>query len=372
MARSSASGSLPKDLRGDVLDEARRHFFDDFHAPSTRDSVAAKWKTILKMLELQGLSPFPPSVAKVHALGVALKFGRYRSAAGYLSQYRVECERRGFFVDQLMQRAIRDSTRSCLRGLGGPVRALPLPFDRLRLLPGSRAPWSPLGPVSPRNLIVLGSWFMVREVEAAHTLAEHVTVKLDSLGRPRVEWFLPVSKTDQEAVGALRVHGCSCISAADPSCPGHAAWDHLTYLKGCFGVGVGQARVLPPGVPMFPNEKGEVCTKEQMTVTIEEAAKLLKIVWPRQTVHRGSLATACASRAPKAWRIWASICGPSNFSVVGGPPRCSCTFAMRTFRRLPLGRQGRRRGPRWRKFLRAWAARVWLAGSVWTSWRRPG
>ena len=239
--------------------------------------MAAKWKTIVKMLDLQGLSPFPPSVLKVHALGVALKYGRYRSAAGYLSQYRVECERRGFFVDSLMQRAIKDSTRSCARGLGGPVRALPLPFDKLRLLPGCRTPWSASGPLSPRNFVVLGSWFMMREVEAAHTLASNVSVKLDDLGKPRVEWFLPVSKTDQEAVGALRVHGCSCTSAVDRSCPGHAAWDQLTFLKERFGVKKGEVVVLPVGLPMFPNVEGEMCHKDAMTETIVAAAKHLDV-----------------------------------------------------------------------------------------------
>ena len=149
VARSTACGSLPRELRGETLEDARRQFFEDFYAPSTRESVAAKWKTILKILELQGLSPFPPTVAKVHALGVALKYGRYRSAAGYLCQW---C-----MVGSLLQRVIRDSTRSCVRGLGGPVRALPLPFDKLKMLPGSRDPWSPLGPISPRNLIVLAA-----------------------------------------------------------------------------------------------------------------------------------------------------------------------------------------------------------------------
>ena len=259
------------------MEEARKHFFEDFYAPSVRDTLAAKRRTIEKMLELQGLGPLPPTVAKIHALGVALKYGRYRSAAGYLSQYRVDCERHGFEFDQLMQRAVRDSIRSCVRGLGGPVQALPLPFDRLRMLPGGREPWVPSGPLAPRNLMVLGSWFMMREIEASHTLAKHVVVRLDGLGKPRVEWCLPVSKTDQEAVGAIRVHGCSCTTVVDPSCPGHAAWDHLTFLKAEFGVGPKGDRRLPEELPMFPSSDGRACTKEAVTATIEKAANLLRI-----------------------------------------------------------------------------------------------
>ena len=99
MARSSGSGGLPTDLQGEVLEEARGRFFEDFYAPSTKESVAAKWRTVTKMLELQGMSPFPPTVARIHALGVALKYGKYKSAASYFSQYRVECERRGFHVN---------------------------------------------------------------------------------------------------------------------------------------------------------------------------------------------------------------------------------------------------------------------------------
>ena len=243
--KNTGTGCFPKDLRGEVLKEAKDRFYEDFYAPSNRATMAARWRTIVKMLDLQGLGPFPPSVARIHALGIALKHGQYKSASNYLGHYKVECERRGFAMDSLMQRAIKDATRSCVRGLGGPTRAMALPFDQLRLLPGGRAAWSDGGPLCPRNFLVLGSWFLMREVEAAHTLARHVKVQLDALQKPRVEWHLPVSKTDQEAVGAVRVHGCSCTTAVDLMCPGHAAWDHLTFLMKKFGKGDGQKRKLP-------------------------------------------------------------------------------------------------------------------------------
>ena len=50
------------------------------YAPSTLNANEAKWKTIEKYLSKSGLSPFPPTVDAVLALGAALRAGGYRSA----------------------------------------------------------------------------------------------------------------------------------------------------------------------------------------------------------------------------------------------------------------------------------------------------
>ena len=118
---------------------------------------------------------------------------------------------------------------------------------------------------------------MMREVEAAHTLARHVTVSIDAAGRPKVEWHLPVSKTDQEAVGAVRLHGCSCTTSLDFACPAHAAWDQLTFLKAKFGVKEGAETVIPKDLVMFLDEDGCMCHKDAVTATIESAAVKLNV-----------------------------------------------------------------------------------------------
>ena len=114
---------------------------------------------------------------------------------------------------------------------------------------------------------MLGSWFMMREVEAANARISDVTVKVHD-GKPRVCWALPASKTDQRAVGVSRAHGCLCGASPRPSCPAHAAWAHITELKARFGE-------LPADSPFFPDARGRTCTKEAMASTLVEAARFL-------------------------------------------------------------------------------------------------
>ena len=56
-------------------------------------------------------------------------FGIYSSAGADLSPYRVEAERGGSAWDPQLQRALRDSTLSCERGIGAPASARPLGLD---------------------------------------------------------------------------------------------------------------------------------------------------------------------------------------------------------------------------------------------------
>ena len=190
---------LPQ-LDDEGLRLAKEKFLEDVHAPSQRHVVRAKLQTVERAMEMWKLDPFPPSVEKIQALGAVLKAGRYKSSESYFAIYKAEAERRSFVWTPAEQRAMRDAVRSCQRGLGGPQRALPLPFEKLDLLPGGGQPWVGGGPIAPRNLVVLGSWFMLREVEAANAKVGDVVVTVRD-GCPRVTWSLPASKTDQKAAG---------------------------------------------------------------------------------------------------------------------------------------------------------------------------
>ena len=100
-----------------------------------------------------------------------LKLGGYRSAAVYLSAYKVASERLGYVLGGSEIRAIRDATRACERGQGPAKQALPLPFEKLGQLRGDRQSWCKVGPLSPRNAIIAGAWFLCREVELSCTRA---------------------------------------------------------------------------------------------------------------------------------------------------------------------------------------------------------
>ena len=268
MYKYKEMGSLPN-LSAEEFEEARKKFTEDIHAPSQRSVVKAKLATLERALAMCNLEMFPPTPFKIQSIGTVLKAGRYRSAETYLGIYKAEAERRGFGWSDLEVRAARDAKRSCQRGLGGPQRALPLPFRRLGELPGGWEPWVGNGPMGPRNLVVLGAWFMMREVEAANALSKDVTIHI-SQGKPRVTWSLPASKSDQRATGTTRSHGCSCQEVPLPTCPAHAAWEQTSRLKAKFG-----ARYLE--LPFFPDLRGGVCSKEAVAATLTEAAVKLGV-----------------------------------------------------------------------------------------------
>ena len=106
----------------------------DMWSASGHDSMQVKWTTIVKALALWDMLPLPPTTEKFLALGAVLKAGGYRSAPAYLNLYRAHAERSGHSLDPPMHRAIRDASRSCLRGIGGSIKAKPLPLDRLHTL----------------------------------------------------------------------------------------------------------------------------------------------------------------------------------------------------------------------------------------------
>ena len=138
---SNSAGSFPS-LEGDEAKrEAVVRLLDDVHAKSHQHVVRYKTDTIAKVLGLWGLEPYPPTQHKLVCLGAVLKAGKYRSAESYVGIYKSESQRKGFEWDHLLQRTSKDVVRSCTRGLGGPVKALPLPFKRLKDLPGSIEPW---------------------------------------------------------------------------------------------------------------------------------------------------------------------------------------------------------------------------------------
>ena len=267
---------------------ATKALVDDFYAASAGATAAAKWRTVVKALGMYDFTPFPPTSQKVLALGAVLKAGGYRSAETYLQAYRTAADRAECPFGASELRAVRDAARSCKRGLGGPVRAMPLPFERLgeAVLPDSDTPWVPGGPVGPKNAILLGSWFLMREAELAGAKAHNLKVVTRGSRPPLVQWSLPASKTDQQALGVARTHGCCCSSEPRRRCPVHSAWDQLLILEerfpSCFANRAQRDSSTPPVctdelLPLFPTTEGQVCGKAEVSETIIQAAKFLEI-----------------------------------------------------------------------------------------------
>ena len=157
------TAAMPDLTVAEIRDEALVYLDRDVKASTTHESDDSRLRNITRWLASWGLRPFPPTLASVKALAASLKAGSYRSAHVYLAVYKVEAQRRGYPVDVLMGRHLQDYKRSCLRGIGGPVRPRPLPLDRLGSLPSSRDEWVHEGPVNPRAAVLCGSWRLCKK-----------------------------------------------------------------------------------------------------------------------------------------------------------------------------------------------------------------
>ena len=151
-------------------------------------------------------------------------------------------------------------------------------------LPDDSAAWAPGGPWRPRNSLILGAWWMTREIEFSN--AELRSVSLNTVRRT-VAWTLPTCKTDVAALGSTITHGCCCGQAGcrlgtSPLCPYHLFFHHLRayFLK--FRSRFDRNGWALAGFPLFPDDDGGVCTKVGVTETIREAARLMgqKLVDP--------------------------------------------------------------------------------------------
>ena len=346
--RRAARRGSPPDLATDAArDAAVTSLVEGFHAASTRKSRAAMWATTLSFLDRWGLRPFPPSKETVVALGAALKAGSYASAENYLLLYRGRCLDADFPYSPALQRLHQDVVRSCQRGAGAPTKALGLPLLRLFELDVSiDAPWVAGGPVGPACAVIAGAWFMAREVELATTRASLVSLEQNDEGDSVVKWYLPASKTDAEARGVARAHGCCCSAASPASCPFHAVEAQLARLRRLFP---DRWSVDGPAadLPLFPAADGTVVTKEAMVQTIIEAARRLGVPLrspdssARVSGHslRVSGAQGLAKAGVDSWAI--QLLGRWGSSAVLGyirevPLELSATWATRAARSRTL------------------------------------
>eukprot|EP00971_Amphidinium_carterae_P339161 6476801-Amphidinium_carterae.1 len=114
----------------------------------------------------------------------------------------------GFSEDEVGDEIAR-ARRAVTRGQGGPVQRTLLPVDSFDKL--WDAPLPDGGVLDVRYVKVVATWWLLREIEAAALrvrdvhLNEHLQVATLNLA---------ASKTDIEAKGALRSHGCSCSGGA--------------------------------------------------------------------------------------------------------------------------------------------------------------
>ena len=118
----------------------------------------------------------PLTVEKIDAIGATLRAIGYISHKSNLSRVFSEAERATAIESPVaVRRAIKDANLACARGLRGLRQKSGLPIDQLHSLPSGPAPWAEDGPLWPRDALVIGSWWLLRELELAGAAVHDVT-----------------------------------------------------------------------------------------------------------------------------------------------------------------------------------------------------
>ena len=315
-------GSLP-DVRDAAGQQLALHNFDaDVLASTSRDTEAAKARTIDAIFDMWGLTYPPLTVASVRALGASLKLGGYRSAKSYLALARKRHEQGDHPVSPALAQALKDARRSCERGLGPARKVEGLPLGQLDRLPRGNEAWVPGGPLAPFRMLVAGCWWLTREIEISTAPAAMITFRMTPSGL-QASWLLPASKADPSALGQERTHGCCCGSGVFANvCPAHALWAQRATLRALFPDRHDEAGMPNLDLPLFPSAQGTAVSKEAVVATIREAARRLGLPatsadgWPLWSGHslRAGGAQSLAQAGLDIWII--QLLGRWGSSVV--------------------------------------------------------
>ena len=210
-----------------AVDEAMDSLRKDFFAASSRkprDALLQTWCRFHK--QWFGNDEIVPltkeSIEKVSCL---FKLGGYKSYKNYLSRAKeLHCEH-GHAWTQSLQNIARRCTRSVLRGLGGPSRSEA--FDLctvVEFLKHNVIDCSCDSPESPLAAVVVGTYFLLRELELSAIDMEDVSFTHNS-----ITLSLPVSKVDWQAKGCRRTWSCVC--ELGHHCPVHILQEYDARLR---------------------------------------------------------------------------------------------------------------------------------------------
>ena len=121
--RAPSKGMLPKWESVEHQHQALARLQSDVHASSSKPTHESHLCTMAKALRAWGFSLFPPTPAKILALGATFKEGGYRSSSNFFTSYRTEAQRQGFELTGVLHRHFEDSKQSCNMGPGGTYQS---------------------------------------------------------------------------------------------------------------------------------------------------------------------------------------------------------------------------------------------------------
>ena len=290
------SAALAFQLAKEHPDRCRDELVHSAFAPTSKGPIASRRKLWDRVASTAGFqNTFLLTCELIFTVMGALKLAGYRSAELYLDAAKSRHISLGYPWSDQLQLAARHAIRSCRRGIGPARQAQGLPLLRLGEV-CLEEPLVPGGPKWPGRSTILVSWWLLREIEAHHSLVSHISVDQDAL---KITWRLPSSKTDWRAIGAERAHRCACDFVSTKVCPFHCMLEHLKCLSS------NRADCLFPGI------SGKPATKQGWADTFQEIARRLGLAtrWPNGarafTGHsaRATGAMHMASAQIDLWRI---------------------------------------------------------------------
>ena len=261
-ARRGSEDQWSEEKRQQAMDELVRDY-TSVSAQGPAASVLRTWEVMRFRMHDPHIPVYPLTAEKIAKVAAAFKACGYRSFANYLTRAK---ERRiqnyqEWGPDLVLEG--RRSVRSVTRGIGPVAQRTPLDIDRI--LQGQLEDpldWRPVveqGPIGPHQMVVLGTFFMLREAEASLLLSDNVKIEDWS---QTVTLKLPSSKTDPSAASVDRSWGCLCSTHQEVGCPYHQAKTQMKIITKRFGS-------RQNGLPFFPTMLGAASEKHKVVETFE-------------------------------------------------------------------------------------------------------
>lgn len=254
--------------------ESDRHLLEAATAEYERSKFAGKGREGVESLQkwwaeraaVAGLDPYPITRDKLALMGALLLAAGYRSAPLYFSAVRRRHIELGHHWSDSLSLEVRDGTRACTRGAGPPRKCGPLDMAAVAALPDEEAPCVPKGPKWPRDGVLLGCWWAMREVELSTARVCQVSLE-GGPGCGAAVLDLPVSKADVRALGKRRRLECACggvASGASATCPvAIAVRLRARALRDAGGDVNG---------PLWPTAEGTFALKKESVLTMQALA----------------------------------------------------------------------------------------------------
>ena len=243
---------------------------DKFSAGSwtSQASVADTWKSYFEKAVrlnhgISGDPMFPLTPVLVANIAALMKLDGFRPFGNYLSWAKREHIRRGHEWSTHLALEAKDAGRSVSRGMGPTRQSASFVLEDVAELDSSVADQRAHRPVFIEDFVLLGSLWVMREIEVAWAIRSDITV---NDAKKIVSWLVPVSKTDPAAKACVRSWGCLCERFGRRLCPYHRWGDYILKLERYF---LDKGIAFSGDSPVFPDSRGQVIKKVEAVSAIE-------------------------------------------------------------------------------------------------------